>query len=87
MNPRSPRTFTQEINPKSNKKTSLSLTVPIQPTPPSHVALQTRTNMPKLTGKVKWFNKSNGFGFITPDDGSEAVYVSLDAVQVGPTTS
>ncbi|MGP0940711.1 transcription antiterminator/RNA stability regulator CspE, partial [Serratia sp. CY74664] len=26
--------------------------------------------MSKITGHVKWFNESKGFGFITPADGS-----------------
>ena len=39
-------------------------------------------NMAKLQGQVKWYNEAKGFGFITPADGSNDVFVHFSAMQV-----
>ena len=34
-----------------------------------------------VTGTVKWFNESKGFGFITPEDGGDDLFAHFSEIQ------
>lgn len=35
----------------------------------------------RLSGKIKWFNRSKGFGFIVPDDGTADIFLPLAVLE------
>ena len=39
--------------------------------------------MTTQSGTVKWFNESKGFGFITPDNGSQDLFAHFSEIQGG----
>ena len=40
-----------------------------------------------ITGTVKFFNHSRGFGFVTPEDGSKDVFVHATALEAAGISS
>jgi len=55
----------------------LSLAGPRIEDPAEHPAGHAITSMIELTGTIKWFDASKGYGFIVPDNGMSDVFLAL----------
>jgi cold shock protein len=36
---------------------------------------------PRRSGRVRWYSEEKGYGFLTPDDGGEEVFVRYSAIE------
>jgi CspA family cold shock protein len=61
------------------RRGSLDSTTIFRVTPPDNIQEDASA---MATGTVKWFNDSKGFGFITPDDGSEDLFAHFSAINM-----
>jgi cold shock protein len=45
------------------------------------MAMSPQGEASRLNGKIKWFNRSKGFGFIVPDDGTSDIFLPLAVLE------